>query len=136
MKVYLAAAYNQAQTMQGVADVLENINQAYGSPITVTSRWISQPNLAPREQAQMDCTDLAAADVVIFFTKWPSTKGGFHTEFGLALGLDKQIVIVGQQLNIFHHLPRIKVYPGWSGLVMAVSTGLPWTWSPVNVGIL
>jgi hypothetical protein len=134
-KIYLAAAYERADEMRGVRDVLE----VFGHQ--VTSRWIDQETSGQTEAAgaaelsvdpaayvkfaRKDFEDISAADTVLSFTGAPG-RGGHHIEFGIALALGKQLVIVGPRENVFHSLPQVDWYPDWSRLVMA--------WSPKSGG--
>ena len=130
MKIYLAARYSRNDEMRGVRDVLEALGHK------VTSRWIDQHggnlpesivaeklNAEPGEcskYAFIDLQDLKAADTVISFTSaGGGGKGGRHIEFGVALGLGKDVIIVGPRENVFHTLPQIEHYPDWAHLVMA-----------------
>ena len=101
--------------------------------IEVTSTWLDEP-YPPNTQlldvphdlnikyAQADVRDIAEADTFVFFSV-PSTRatlrGGRHVEFGMALALGKNIVIVGPKENIFHHLPtkRLVHVGDWSQAV-------------------
>ena len=48
--------------------------------------------------------------MVIVFTGEPSTSGGLHTEFGMALALKKRLILVGPRENVFHTLPEVEYY--------------------------
>lgn len=136
MKVYLAAAYERREEMQGVRDVL----QALGHE--VTSRWIDQDLSGQQEAAgtaelaadpaaytkfaDKDIEDLRAAEVVVSFTGGGG-RGGRHVEFGMAVMLGKQLVLVGEREHVFHTLPQVVRYRSWPRLVMAVKSGDPWT---------
>ena len=105
MNIYLAARYSRIDEMNGYAAQL----RAAGH--TVTARWLlgdhqSTDLYGPdaTDYANDDISDLAAADTVICFTETPrstSSRGGRHVEFGLALGLGKNVVIVGPPENVF-----------------------------------
>ncbi|MFA5266310.1 MAG: hypothetical protein WC378_21005 [Opitutaceae bacterium] len=64
-----------------------------------------------------DVEDLAAADAIILFSEWPeshSKRGGRHVEFGIALGLNKKLFIVGPpRENVFHCLPQVTRFNTW-----------------------
>lgn len=128
-KIYLAAAYERADEMRGVRDVLEAIGYK------VTSRWIdlhegavpvavggdrlnSNPGMYVR-YADADIADLRAADVVISFLGVPG-RGGHHIEFGLAVAWSKTLIVVGRRECVFHALPGVDWYPDWSRLMMAL----------------
>lgn len=130
-KVYLAARYSRDEEMRGVRAVLMALGYE------VTSRWIDchegkYPGSFTCERlnddpgycaavGRKDVEDLAAADTVVSFTSpGGGGKGGRHVEFGLALGLDKRLIIVGPRENVFHTLPRVQWYPDWPSLVMAL----------------
>lgn len=122
MKIYLAARYSRHPEMREVRTMVE----ARG--FTVTSRWIDchggqreesftpetlnspyGPDVcAPYGKADVD--DLIAADCVVAYTGTGSGgKGGRHVEFGIAMGLQKRLIIVGPRENIFHCLPEVWV---------------------------
>jgi hypothetical protein len=125
MKFYLAARYNRNAEMRAVRDDLF----VYGH--TITSRWIDQHDGALLESivqerlnsepqncakyAQVDISDIRRADAVISFTSIEGGgKGGRHVEFGVALALQKMLVIVGPRENIFHTLGSIRHFPEWN----------------------
>lgn len=127
MKAYLAAAYTteQKQKMQGVRDCLVAMGHE------ITSRWIDQGGegltkddigrmgrLNAAVHAREDLDDVGRADTIIIFTDEPSTTGGFHVEFGYALGRGNSIIVVGPILNIFQALPGVVHFENWGRLVM------------------
>lgn len=127
MRVYLASRYSRRQEMNIYADQLRE----YGYIIDV--RWLVDNHQAPDDTleinetvdtsnniaavfAQDDVEDLMASDIVISFSEEPRSthsRGGRHVEFGMALALNKQIIVVGPRENIFHTLPGIKHYETW-----------------------
>lgn len=76
----------------------------------VTSRWIDEdwsfePNFdgtGSEHKGLKDLEDIGMAFHVLFFTDVPSTTGGYHVEFGYALGRGRTLSIIGPFLNIFH----------------------------------
>lgn len=131
-KIYLAARYSRNAEMRGVRDVLTALGYA------VTSRWIDQHDGELLESVttavlnsdpasvchfgQKDIEDLTAADTVISFTSADGGgKGGRHVEYGLALGLNKRLILVGPREHIFHTLPQAEHYVSWRQLVMALT---------------
>ena len=129
MRVYLAAAYERHEEMQGVRDIL----MAYGHEIT--SRWIDRAAEMPpgtvesmqtdpmrfAEAARIDLADLDNAEVVLSFAG--HGRGGRHTEFGFGLARGKYMIHVGPREHVFHTLAA-EWYPDWTGLIMAI-TGRP-----------
>lgn len=69
-----------------------------------------------------DLEDLRAADTVISFTdEKGGGKGGRHVEFGVALALEKRLILVGPRENVFHTLPEIEHYPTWRSLAIVMA---------------
>lgn len=133
MKVYLAARYSRRLELVGYRTALE----LYG--IEVTSRWLNGSHqiaddgvpigddgealvevgdtdraaMLRQHFAQEDVADVMAADMVISFTEPPrsnASRGGRHVEYGIALALGKQCIVVGPRENVFHWLPFVQVY--------------------------
>lgn len=131
MKIYLASRYSRHDEMRGVRDVLAAMGHE------VTSRWIdchtdvmgdhtasftsevlnASPELcAPLGEHDLD--DLMAADLVASFTCGTGGKGGRHVEYGFALALGKDLVVVGPRENVFHTLIQVRHYPTWGAWVI------------------
>jgi nucleoside 2-deoxyribosyltransferase len=103
VKIYLAASWNARPQMRDLRDQL--VAKGY----TVTSRWIdsNKPNDDPSElmmEALSDVEGVERADLVVAFTDTPSTTGGMHVEWGIALGLEKHTALVGPETCLFHTL--------------------------------
>jgi len=92
------------------------------------------PAEAARAFATDDIEDLLASDVLVAFTEKPRTplasRGGRHTEYGIALGLrhvgvsDRRIFVVGPIENVFHALPEVDGrFDDWSGFLAFVDRG-------------
>jgi hypothetical protein len=123
-RIYLAANYSRAPEMRMYRQML----QGYG--YQVVCRWIDrqaaeapvsmgpedlarQPSLAV-EFATSDLHDIIVSDMVLFFsTGTDRSKGGRHTEMGIALALNKSISLIGPMENVFHALPSISRFPDW-----------------------
>jgi len=130
LKVYLAARYSLKEQLKVYAAEL----QAEG--IEVTSRWLDEkysPNTQMGEVpyselvmfARTDLQDVEDADVLVFFTEDPENqprRGGRHVEFGYALALGKQILVVGPVENIFHNLPEIPHYDNFEQVKNTLKT--------------
>ena len=117
MKVYLAASFPRLREMRERRADLEKRGH------TVTSRWLDHdpdtnyeniPEHAQQRRAWEDWEDVRASNCFIMFTESPPlSRGGRHTELGLALGLGKQVVIIGPKENVFHHLLCIRHFDRW-----------------------
>jgi hypothetical protein len=117
MKIYLAAQYERIEEMRVIRDILVEGGH------TVTSRWIDQTagqeealgqvelTAEPqrgRNYALIDIDDILTADWVVVFTSGNGGgRGGYHTELGYALGVQKKVIVVGPRENVFHTLPRV-----------------------------
>lgn len=115
MKVYLAARYSTKEQIKLYAEDLRSAG------IEVTSSWLEEPHGAGSnlndirdqqltEYAAIDLMDVKDADWLVFFSvdpKIPVARGGRHVEFGYALGLEKNMLVVGPKENIFHYLPVV-----------------------------
>lgn len=127
-KIYLAASYARKNEMRGVRDVLVAAGH------TVTSTWIDRPDdlegLSTDKKkrfmqetpliyvgfAQQDIDDLCNASVLIMFTGDDKSTGGRHTEFGIAMVLGIEVVIVGPRENVFHCFDSIWHHNSWAEL--------------------
>lgn len=49
-----------------------------------------------------------------------ASRGGRHVEYGIALALEKAVIVVGPQENIFHLLPQVEHYPDWPAYLEAL----------------
>lgn len=111
---YLAARYQRRIELKQYAAQLSGLG------IVTTSRWLSgkheaedQDNSAPScEMARwsfQDLADIRKASYFVLFTERNKDlqlgRGGRFVEFGYALGMNKQVYIVGpEEQNIFTHI--------------------------------
>ena len=123
MLVYLSARYPRFPELQGYAKEL----QALGH--TVTSRWIrGDHELRAHGDAEHESwqtvwalenwADLEDADTVILFADAPEAdlsraRAGHMVEWGMALALFKQCLVIGSRDNLFFFLPQVHFYPTW-----------------------
>jgi len=113
--LYLAAAYERKNEMRGYRDRLVPFGYI------ITSSWIDQDegldaglgkdelNSDPSRglpYALADIEAIGAADTVISFTG-SGGRGGRHVEFGIAIILAKQLIIIGPREHVFHCYPGI-----------------------------
>ena len=118
MRIYLAASFPRLMEMREKGLELEEMGGK------ISSRWIKRDpdmeddKLSLEESilvALEDWVDLFNSDLVVMFTEVPSkSKGGRHTEYGMALALGKKIAIVGPRENIFQRLPITDHFSDWS----------------------
>ncbi|HEY5870360.1 MAG TPA: hypothetical protein VI542_33135 [Candidatus Tectomicrobia bacterium] len=126
-RIYLASRYSRYPELQQYAKELEALGH------TVTSRWIrgdheirtdgqAETDAWQVVWAQEDLQDLQAAECVISFTEPPQdvpgrSRGGRHVETGVALALNKMLVIIGYRENVFHWLPQVAFFETWDAYV-------------------
>jgi nucleoside 2-deoxyribosyltransferase len=118
MKFYIAARFSRRPEAHMLAKKLLKLGHQ------ITSRWVKpdSDHVAPSglsEQAAdaertrfaiEDCEDVRACDCCISLMEEPRNngRGGRHVEFGFALGLQKELIIIGPRETVFHHLPKVK----------------------------
>lgn len=141
MKIYLAARYSRREELCAYRTQLEVLGHTVtsrwlngkhqidssGKPIGDAGEALVEDHdesthvkaAALRESfAREDLQDVLAADLLIAFTEVPRSghsRGGRHVEFGIALGRQTPICIVGPRENIFCWLPYIPVVESFEG---------------------
>lgn len=134
MIIYLAADYLRKSEMQGVRDFLKALGHK------VTSRWIDTPDAVEVAgigsgtitdynysdyacHAKQDWSDIYNADTFVLFTTGEKSRGGRHTEFGIAATWDKRLIVVGPREHVFHCIPEVQHYPSWRAFAASISKG-------------
>lgn len=120
--VYLSARFERRDELNGYRSELE------AAGVEVTSRWLTDPtpeltDEAWRLLATKDVEDIRRADGLVLFAE-PGRPGGGgrHVEFGVALGLEKRMVVVGEAENLFHSLDVVELVATWEEAFKAVAT--------------
>lgn len=117
MKFYIAARFSRRPECNALAHEL----QALGH--TITSRWVKPDSdhvkatglsqqaadAERRRFATEDVQDVLCCDAMVSLMETPrnNSRGGRHVEFGMALGLEKELYIIGPRETVFHHLPTV-----------------------------
>lgn len=125
--VYLAARIRRRDELEEYRAQLE------AAGIEVTATWLTMP--PPSEWtddvwahlAELDRADVLRADGLVLFAEPGELDGGSgrHVEFGMALALQKPIIVVGRYENLFQRLPEVTVVPAWpSALAMLTQPSL------------
>lgn len=119
MKIYLCARYSRRDELRRLRERLQQQGHH------ITSRWLDTTweqrdekgsAAAPPEyrayHAVQDLEDVQAADCLLTITEEPRSggRGGRHVEFGVALALNKRLLVVGHRENVFHHHPQVEFY--------------------------
>ena len=122
MKLYFAGPYGDRLRIKKAAEEMDTLG------FEITSRWVYREDKQDsipdfRRYAAEDWRDIENAHALVVFThgedgRQPlepySTTGGHHVEMGIALAANKRIILVGPPANIFHLLPEVTVFDGWS----------------------
>lgn len=110
-RVYIAASYPRKSEAQVLHGYLTNAG------FHITSRWIDDstadgiydPNLTGKDlelqsqaAAQMDWDDIEDADMLVVITGDTKTRGGRHSEVGIALAQGKPVFLLGPREQVFH----------------------------------
>lgn len=98
----------------------------------VTSRWLeSKDGDDATESADMDWADIRRSDVVAIFVDVPSTSGGLHTELGIALQAEKDIIAVGDtsNLSVFFSLPEVSHCAGLEDFLHLMTQMKEFAWN-------
>lgn len=127
--IYLAARYSRREELQGYATQLSDLGLA-----DVPARWLWEDHdwdgdtslledgtageslLKAQRFAMDDVADLERSHAVVLFTEEAGNyrRGGSLVEYGLALALQKHIVIVGPAPNVFCTLPLAIRLGSWT----------------------
>lgn len=108
MKVYIAGPWlRKDAAREARAKLLE-------AGIECTSRWIDFEGGGGdtkifQEEAINDMSDVRSSDALLLLNlqKRGEETSGKATETGMALALEKKVVMVGEPSNIFHYLPEV-----------------------------
>jgi len=136
MKIYLAARYSRRMELCGYREQLQALGHTVtsrwlngnhqidtsGKPIGETGEALVEGDDGSQDAratqlresfAREDMNDVAAADLLIAFTEPPrsnASRGGRHVELGIALGMGKDVTVIGHRENIFCWLPEVVFY--------------------------
>ena len=58
-----------------------------------------------------DLLDIERSDALLILTEYPSTSGGLHVEFGIALARRIPVYVVGPLLNVFFYSNQVEPLP-------------------------
>ena len=106
MKVYLAGKYQDKERCSDIMRLLEDEGD------TITCDWTHHKysdEAYPKQYCQDDLDGVKACDVFVGVFLDAFDYRGALVEFGIALGLDKKIVLLGHAIDscIFTHHPDI-----------------------------
>lgn len=96
-----------------------------------TAGWIDSPHFGKKpyvdqlrtEEAQQDLLDVERADALIMYADNHPSRGGRHTEVGIALAHRKPVIVVGDKENVFHWHPLVTVVSDLEELKTLLKSG-------------
>ena len=124
LRIYLAGRYERREELNSYAsDLVERGH-------TVSASWLTRKETKDFDEfdsirsvafyqpvAARDLSDIRHSDVIVTFSERPGgeqkSRGGRHVELGVALALQKPVVMVGDGEHIFHTLPEVARFPAW-----------------------
>ena len=119
MKIYISASFAARLRLRPMRDCL------FAMGHDVTSSWLDEvarsesmdQEVFDKKLAIKDLVEAGSADLLIQDTFTPSTTGGLHVEWGIALGRfqRQQLWLVGPIRNVFHRLYDLQ-FADWGEL--------------------
>ena len=118
MTVYLAASWNEAAVLRDISAAL--IAKGYDFSLAPSAWLDAEASGAEGFPSDRDeCLDVTVdivksirtCDVLIAWNGQPSTRGGMHVELGIAIGLAKPIIVVGEPVNLFQKGAAVVIVP-------------------------
>jgi hypothetical protein len=129
--IYLAGRWDRQEELRGYRIELRRRGHI------VNARWLDQYDTIDLEklgrkdvsdfasdQALVDIADIVSCDLFLAFTGGGGS-GGRHVEFGMALWMEKEIVMIGPLENIFQCLPQVTWYKNWPTFLRDGGMGYP-----------
>lgn len=98
-------------------DILAVDEEIYTDPATV-----SEIEGYARTYAAENVADLCASDLFIVQPLPESSTGGFHTEFGIFIGLEREIWIACNRRNVYAYLPGFRFFPTWTDVLKELAS--------------
>jgi hypothetical protein len=123
MKIYIAASYPRKAEAKTLALILAGHGHTIVSTWTEMDEGYNNDGIREREStyqyhkrlqaaAIRDVKQVKECDVIISFTDGENqlTRGGRHSEFGIAVGLNKKLICIGPKEHVLHYLPNINEF--------------------------
>lgn len=129
--IYIAARFSRRPEANRLAWTLKMLGHS------ITSRWVlpegrheipsgmsCQASDSERERFAMeDLDDVMSCDWMISLMEEPrgNGRGGRHVEFGIAIALQRRLIIIGPRETVFHHLPTVEHYHDTSEFLESIN---------------
>lgn len=129
---YIAARFSRRPEANALANELQRRGH------TITSRWVKPetdhvlPTGLSKQAEDGECArfamedyvDVVDCEVMVSLMEEPRSngRGGRHVEFGMALALHKELVIIGPRETVFHHLSAVHHFDTTEAFLAALDT--------------
>lgn len=114
MKIYIAGKFAARDRLVKHKKALQDMGYE------VLSTWLTEESYSlesvartaeqNRNMANRDVREVAMCDLFIIDTADNSNTGGRDVEYGIARGLEKRLIVIGQERNIFHYIAHARYY--------------------------
>lgn len=121
--IYLASRFSHRFDLRYRRKQLESMGyDVKASWINVEKRDSDEMDDIPdyaNKWGEIDRKEVKECDIFILDTTGEdkakfASRGGMHTEFGIAMGIGgKDLVIIGKKMNVFHFLSGVDQYDSW-----------------------
>jgi hypothetical protein len=125
MNVYVAAPSGLCTAAQEIAEYLR-ANHFVESTWHDNTQGVSYHTTREtqlRDESQRDIEQIRRADVLFVVdpsayptTARPESRGGVHSELGMALYAGKLVILIGQPSSIFHYHPHVHSITNWPSI--------------------
>lgn len=121
MKIYLAARFSRRHECHALGKKLEQFGHEIVSRWTLPDTDHVNPagmseQAADKERERFaveDLEDIDKCDCMVSLMEPEArnnTRGGRHVEFGYAIAKGKELVVIGCQETVFHHLGHVALF--------------------------
>ncbi len=118
--IYIAAPFTARERARELKDMVEAAGHV-STASWIPSHLSDYDNLSATQlltEAKHDALGVRRSDIIVLINnEGPSTSGGMHVEFGLALAYGKGVIIVGEKTNLFHYFDKIVFAPSINEVV-------------------
>jgi len=113
VKIYICASFPRRGEARALAlklaPMMEIVSTWHRDDTEAIPRKSDNPEILRR--VMRDFRQIRKSDLIILFIGDDLTGGGRHTELGLALGMDKNIILIGEyDTNPFEFIPYLRIY--------------------------
>lgn len=117
-KVYIGASYPRRKEAQMLALKLSPIMEIVSTWHRDDLKSVPRDGEECQQRVIRDIPQIGEAQLVVIFIGDELSGGGRHTELGIAIGMKKDIILIGDfNSNPFELLPSIRVYESVDNLV-------------------